>query len=363
MFTGLCPGEQGGDWFTPLEAGRLTLAELLRDRGYATGAFVANLHYTAWDSGLAQGFDWFEDHPADWMQVLRSSSYTQTELFTSLLDAQSVGDVVRALRRPNLWIIPQHIYDTSLADEIGRKFLRWHDRLGGRPYFAFLNLMDGHLPFPASPARRRRYPPLERGLADYEAAIGFMDAQIADVLTALERAGTLDRTIVIVTADHGELIGEHGLSGHAHNLYRNVLHVPLLVRYPDGVPAGVRVSAPVSLRDLAATVADLTGSDAAFPGSTLRRVWQGDTAARSQAFTEVRKQPNPLGNYPASRGNMQSLFDDSLHYIRNEGTGQEELYAYVTDTLESTNLAIGDRDGLRLRPWRDRLARLLRDRR
>jgi hypothetical protein len=81
----------------------------------------------------------------------------------------------------------------------------------------------------------------------------------------------------------------------------------------------------------------------------------------SPVLAEVRRQPNPLSDTPASHGDMRSLFDDSLHYIVNEGTRREELYAYRVDPAEARNLAEGDGAAARLQPWRDRLARVLRE--
>ena len=358
MLTGLYPRQQDGDWYKPLQDDALTLTETLRDRGYATGGFVANLHYTAWDTGLAQGFDHYDDYTRDWLQVIRCSSYTQTALFTSLLDAKGIGDVVRAFASPNLSIVPQHTYRTKLADRVTGDFLRWQDGLGGRPFFALVNLMDGHLPhFEPEPLKSRYPPDVHHDLRAYDASIQFIDAQLDSTFRALAQRGELDRTIVVVTSDHGELFEQHGLSGHANSLYLDLLHVPLMIRYPGRVPAGVRVASPVSLRDLSATLVDLSGGQDSFPGASLRNAWEGNLDRISPALAEVTRLPNPAET-PASHGDMRSLFDDSLHYIVNEGTKKEELYAYRTDPAESHNLVEGD--STRLQAWRDRLARVLR---
>jgi arylsulfatase A-like enzyme len=357
MLTGLYARQQDGDWYKPLQDEARTLTETLRDRGYATGGFVANLHYTAWDTGLAQGFDHFEDYARDWLQVIRCSSYTQTTFFTSLLDAKGVGDVVRAFVSPNLSIVPQHTYRTKLADRVTGDFLRWQDGLGGRPFFALINLMDGHLPwFEPEPLKSRYPPPVHHDLRAYDASIRFMDAQLDSLFLALARRNELDRTIVVVTSDHGELFEQHGLSGHANSLYLDLLHVPLMIRYPARVPANVRVVTPVSLRDLSATLVDLSGGTDSFPGASLRNAWAGQLDRLSPLLAEVTKLPNPAET-PASQGNMRSLLDDSLHYIVNEGTRREELYAYRADPAEARNLFEGD--SARLQAWRDRLARVL----
>lgn len=362
MFTGLYPRQQAGDWYKPLQREARTLTEILRERGYATGGFVANLHYTSWDTGLAQGFEHYSDYATDWLQVIRCSSYTQTELFTQLLDAHSVRDVVSAFVSPNLSIIPQHTYRTRLADHVVADFLAWQDGLGTRPFFAFLNLMDAHLAFYDSEPIRSRYPPrVHRGERDYNGAIGFIDVQLDSMVKALERKGVLDNTILVVTADHGELFDQHGLSGHANSLYLDLLHVPLMIRYPGGVPANMRVTTPVSLRDLAATLLDLSKTGDSLPGASLRHTWEGEPGQVSPVLAEVTRIPNVKEPTPASQGDMRALFDDSTHYIVNEGTGREELYAYRTDRMELHNLAEGDSAAERLALWRERLARVLRD--
>lgn len=359
MLTGLYARQQQGDWYKPLQDDALTLTETLRDRGYATGAFVANLHYTAWDTGLAQGFDHFEDYTTDWLQVIRCSSYTQTAMFTQLLDAKGVGEVARALAHPNLTIVPQHTYRTKLADRVTSDFLRWQDGLGGRPFFALINLMDAHLPYYDPEPLKSRYPPEQhRDMRAYDGAIHFIDEQLDSVFNALARKGELDRTIVVVTGDHGELFDQHGLSGHANSLYLDLLHVPLMIRYPARVPAGGRIAAQVSLRDLSATLIDLSGGHDSLPGASLRYAWEGQLDRISPVLGEVTRLPNPAET-PASQGDMRSLFDDSLQYIVNEGTRREELYAYRTDPAEARNLFDGD--SARLQPWRDRLARVLRE--
>ena len=101
-------------------------------------------------------------------------------------------------------------------------------------------------------------------------AIGYVDSEVDRVITELQSRQLLDNTIIVITSDHGEQFKDHGLEEHANSLYTQVLHVPLLLRYPALVPKGVRVTDVVSLRDLPATLAqlaDLSGTE--FPGRSL----------------------------------------------------------------------------------------------
>src|SRR5205085_8095982 len=105
--------------------------------------------------------------------------------------------------------------------------------------------------------------------------IASLDHHVGLLLDELERRGVLDNTLVIITSDHGEHFGEHNLLLHGNSLYRDLLHVPLVVIAPGRVPAGRRVKEFVSLRDLPATVLDLLRLEGRgwFPGRSLARFW------------------------------------------------------------------------------------------
>jgi arylsulfatase A-like enzyme len=358
FFTGRYAGELDADWKIPLGDSDSTLAEVLRARGYATGGFVGNMHYASWDSGLDRGFGTYRDYRSTWNQTLLSSSYTQTRLFRQLRSARSLGGAWRALRNPDLSIDMKHTFDHKPADDVSASFLEWQASIGGRPFFAFLNYFDAHRPYYA-PQQFRTFPRSVIDIHVYHAAIAWLDSQIDIVLDTLRARGVLDNTIVIVTSDHGELFEEYGLSGHAHNLYRNVLWVPLYMRYPSRVPRNARVATPVSLRDLPATLTDLAGiKNAPLPGTSLAATWQGG-GATSPLIAEVRKAPNVAAFYRTATGSLTSLTDSLWHYIRS-GDGKEELYEYRVDPAR--DLAHGDSSERRLAPWRARLDSLLQAR-
>ncbi len=353
MFTGRYPGELTLGWTTPLDDAVPTLAEVLRSRGYHTMAISANHDYAAWDSGLDRGFVHFEDYRLSWRQWMHSTSYTQTGLWRALSSAGSVRDVLAALRDGDLSIEPKHRGDPRRASSVTRRFLRWQERNGARPFFAFLNYFDAHQGYYAPPG----FPRVGSGKGHaYQTAIRWIDQNLDSLFTVLRARGVLDRTLVIVTSDHGELFDEHGISGHANNLYRNVLRVPLVMRLPGVVPAGQRVERQVSLRDLPATIADMIGMDGApFPGASLRLAWSGGDSALSPALAEVQRAPNVDPSWPTARGDVYALFDDSYHYIQSSA-GDENLDEYRTDSLEERDL-IGPTNGGVL-PVRDRLALL-----
>ena len=153
-----------------------------------------------------------------------------------------------------------------------------------RPFFAFLNYLDAHSNYllpPGAPYRfgeapetdadvqvlsewirldKLRLPAHYRELARdcYDSCLAYLDERLGELFGELERRGILDNTLVIVASDHGEGLGEHGLFFHGETLYRTEIHVPLLIALPGQVRPAT-VSAPVSLRDLPATIVDVSG--------------------------------------------------------------------------------------------------------
>jgi len=152
----------------------------------------------------------------------------------------------------------------------------------------------------------------------------------------------LANTIVIVTADHGEEFGEHGVFYHGNSLYQTVARVPLILNWNGHLPAGRTVDTPVSLRDLAATVMDLTGAESAqpFPGRSLGRFWKQERQAGPATDTLLMKvsySPRLPRGTPVSRGTMNAVQLGGYRLIVN-GDGVEELYQFH-DSLEQHDLS------------------------
>jgi arylsulfatase A-like enzyme len=178
----------------------------------------------------------------------------------------------------------------------------------------------------------------------YDDSIAYLDRRLAALLGELERRGILDETVVIVTSDHGEHLGDHGLFFHGCSLYRQVVEVPLVIAGPGGIPAGRSVAEPVSLRDIPATVLDLLGLDrgTSFPGRSLARFWDrsgGEPPEMPEPLIMETDRPVLLtnqGREPAARGPMKGIVAGGMHYIRS-GNGQEELYALESDPDEGND--------------------------
>jgi arylsulfatase A-like enzyme len=341
IFTGQLGDRLGGTWLTPVRIATPTLADVLRSRGYRTAGFTANLPYTSYESGLARGFIEFHDYPRSIGELFQQVAFLRTRLWQSVSGAKSFHEIRGAIQKLDLTIgrLPSDEYVP--AHVITETFLRWQSGQHGRPFFAFLNYFDAHAPYRAPPPFQGRFTSGDKARDRYDAAIAYLDAELDRLFLTLQRQGSLERTVVVVASDHGELFGEHQLRGHANALYLPLLRVPLLLRYPGRVPAGLRVTAMVSLRDLPATILDLAlGTPSAkLAGSSLTGSWSPASAALSRVAISQVIQGRDVGPMaPNAHTWVESILDQRYHYIRS-GLGKEELYAWRTDSLELIDLA------------------------
>lgn len=343
LFTGLEPLAHGCGWEVPLSKGPTTLADVFGRNGYRTGGFVANRFYATHETGLDRGFVTYLDFPATLYQLALSSSLAQLAIPRDLITGNSFAERTKALRRFRVRGDAKPLIDRKLAVAVTDEFLEWQAR-DSRPFFAFLNYFDAHDPYEPPGPWRTRFSANPDAMARYDGAIAYMDDELGRLMRELEGRGLLDNTIVVVTSDHGELHGEHGLFNHGNALYLPLLHVPLVLRYPARLPQGVRIARTVSLRHLARTITDLAGLRDTMPGVNITRgAWQleadsGEPSADRVAMSETGKMDRAIGFGPAGRGLMRALIDDRYHYVRSPAGDLDELFAYRLDTAEANNL-------------------------
>jgi arylsulfatase A-like enzyme len=360
FFTGRYKSQLNADWEIPLDRSEPTVAEIFRDHGYATAGFVANRLYASWDSGLDRGFVHYDDGHITLKQVMLSTTFAQTNTGRMVGYDHSRGAIRQALVGMDLRPGRLPVIDLKPADAVSAEFRRWVSANDDRPFFAFLNFFDAHGPY-RSP-NDQRFSPKPTPTDLYDAAIFHIDSVLGTLVDYLEAKGTLSNTIVVVTSDHGEDFGEHGLVGHAKSLYRTELHVPLVVIAPGRAPPQLRIDRPVTLRDLPATMLDLAGiADKRLPGVTLRRSWTQTDASGSAVVSEIARLIRMGTVAPATRGAMRSIIDDSTHFILN-GDGAEELFAWRTDPGEAVNLANLPRSRPVVASLRDRMKAALETR-
>jgi choline-sulfatase len=215
ILTGALPPQSGVrvNGGAGLAAGHPTIARVLKDGGYRTGAFVG-AYVLDRRFGLADGFDVYDD------RVERDPSGA------AMLEAQRRGDAV---------------VTAALA---------WLQSSDQRPFFAWIHLYDPHAPYdpPREYLARAKNVP-------YDGEVAFADAQVGRVLDWLTSSGNAGRTVMAVAGDHGEGLGDHGEQTHGMLAYDSTLRVPLVIAVPGAAPATIDTA--VSLVDLAGTLAGL----------------------------------------------------------------------------------------------------------
>jgi arylsulfatase A-like enzyme/Flp pilus assembly protein TadD len=220
LLSGLLPPDHGvrNNIGYALDARHETLAETLRARGYATGGFVSAFVLRR-ATGIARGFETYDD-------------------VATARGAKAAGEV----QRP--------------GSETVARALAWLRATGERPFFLFVHLYDPHTPWTPPEPQRARWG------ASYEGEIAAADAAVGTLLEGLRALGRYDSSVVVLTSDHGEGLGDHGEQEHGILLYREVLQVPLLVKLAGSERAGATLKAASGLRDLMPTIAALVGAQA-----------------------------------------------------------------------------------------------------
>jgi arylsulfatase A-like enzyme len=373
LFTGRWPHELSAGWREPLDDTHITLAEKLGSLGYDTAGFVANLDYCARETGLGRGFAHYEDYPLGlWEAFTRYAGLGRRgDLFSLSLAVDKLTGGRRVGSRPWIPYLKEHAKGAAEIDSAFSRWLAWQ-RPRKRPFFAYLNYNEAHTPYevpddsprgfglrPSSWRDRlvlqqwamidkTKQPMRDVQLANdlYDDSIAYLDRRLGALLDELGKSGVLENTVVVVTSDHGEHLGDHLLFFHGCSLYRQLVEVPLVIVSPNDVPRGQAIAEPVSLRDMPATVVDLLGLDrgATFPGHSLARFWrrgEGEDPPRPEPLLMETDPPTLLvnqGREPAAKGPMQGIIAGGMHYIRS-GDGREELYALNVDPDEEMNIA------------------------
>ncbi len=309
LLTGLDPWRLGirHNGIYQLEEPFETLAERLGAAGFETAAFVGALPLEA-SSGLDQGFDRYDDaFPAG-------------------------GERYHNPERP--------------ASEVTDAALAWLARRPdpGRPFFLFLHYYDPHVPYepPAEYMPATGVPASEEAFVAYRGEIAFVDDQLERLIGALREDRRLDQTLVVVTADHGEGLMNHGELTHGVFLYEELLRVPLIVRYPAGLPRGERRTPVVGLVDVVPTVLAALGLDPepGLDGASLWELARGTTDRhRGEVFAE-----SHFGRLEFGWAPLRALRTADWKYI---DAPEAELYHLRDDPGERTNLAPTESDRAR----------------
>ncbi|MBN2561203.1 MAG: sulfatase [Phycisphaerae bacterium] len=343
LFTGLYPHEhQAVHGQFRLRESRETMAEILRSRGYKTGGFTCNpwLHRR---SGMAQGFDTYEEVYKQVKNNKEKGAASATQMVTTWIGERAGEDA---------------------------------------PFFLFVNYLEAHLPYippgrildrmnVAEEAPRRRFTlgQAERTITGkstlspedivwvrtlYQAEIAYLDEQVGTLVSCLRSSGCLDDTILIITSDHGEHLGEHSLMGHEFSLCDPVLRIPLVIRYPKALAAGQSVGRPVSLVDILPTVLAILGDGELVSGSGEKHLLYAEATDESEdggergILAEYSRPFKLINDYWRSKypDIDMSRYDVSLKSLRKgrfryvlSGRGEEVLYDLAANPGEDQNVA------------------------
>ncbi|MCH7959788.1 MAG: sulfatase [Candidatus Hydrogenedentes bacterium] len=275
-----------------LSTDETTLAQLLKQAGYDTGAVVAG----PWMKkifGLNKGFDFYDDDGIE------------------KLNGRSGAEVTKA----------------------AVKWLRARD--ASNPFFLFLNYFDPHHPYILSRKDASVFMPTDRSYSEtekadrlYAAEIRFMDQQIGLLMDRLKRTGQFDNTMIVITADHGELMGEHGKTAeHGHTLYEPEIRIPQFVKYPAGEVAQSVVDTRTQLVDIMPLI--LERIDVPTPSGI-----QGTLPGQGLHPLVVEVYPLELFS---DKGNFQAILEDKYKFVRNS-KGNHALFNLDDDPGEMKNL-------------------------
>lgn len=407
MFTGQYPTvHQTTQSYAKLPESLPTVAELLRDNGYATVGFCNNPLVGVLDNDLERGFNEFFNYSATIPDMPRIGKETTTRQLqrkaTEFLKSMTTpierefGRSPLALRLamlPLLTPLWTRMFNfkgntrRSLHD-ITAYLRHHHNTEPDTPLFMFINMMETHLPY--YPPRRivdRWVPYLKQDrearnflsrfntesyrwvapmidpfsekeqvvLRDvYDAEIAYQDRQLNRMFRFLRRSGEIDNTMIVVVSDHGESHGDHDFMGHAFVLYNELVHVPLMIHYPEMFPRGARIDHEVSTRRLYHTMLEAAGIQHESYGHTVEELSltqslngkagePDDEIVVSEGFpplnfVNVMEMNNPDAIEEFRVRMMRRAIYDGGHKLMTVSERPDEFFDVHKDYAEETNL-------------------------
>jgi arylsulfatase A-like enzyme/Flp pilus assembly protein TadD len=293
LFTGLLPPQHGvrNNVGYGLDDKHLTLAERMKAAGYRTAGVVSSMVLRA-DTGIAQGFDSYEG-PSTRRSRTPSHAFPQTQ------GAASVEKALRVLE--------------------GVK--------PGERFFLFLHLFDPHAPYDPPEPFKTEY--RER---PYDGEVAYTDSLIGRLVEALKRRGLYDPALLLFLSDHGEGLLDHGEQEHGIFLYREALHVPLMLKLPKQRQAGERVLVPVGLIDVVPTLVELLDLPAPPAAAPLPGV---PLLSTKTAVERVLYAESFFGREQYGFSELRSAIRGTAHFIE---APKAELFDLAADPQERTNL-------------------------
>ncbi len=341
MFTGYYPTQHGllPGTIAGISADELTLARIFAEHGYRTVAYTEDA-YVGSTFGFGAGFDQFHDGPE------------------TKAKEQFPGHAAETFARASKWLRERpdtpffmflHTYEVHAPYLPDRGRIKVVQQRAGFDYsgkfkFKFESLFElsynrGRLKLTNEDLQQISYL--------YDAELMKLDEEVGRFRSLLERLGILDSTLVVIVSDHGEEFSEHGFLGHGETLHTQALHVPMIMRLPGSVAAGMRVGSRVGLIDLAPTLAELSGIDSRMkerPARSLLPLMTGADQGERRVFSQLNASRDSckdwkVDDFKTCPYDGVALRDNTHTYIRAEVSGDEELYDTRIDPQELNDIA------------------------
>jgi arylsulfatase A-like enzyme len=318
-----------------LSRGYQTVPEVLSQEGYATGAFVSSFALDS-SAGLDQGFLVYDD---DFTPVV--PAITRINLIRRLATAWMVAGNPAVTP----WLFERRGEDTVDRFE---QWLRSHQEV---PFLGWVHLFEPHAPYEHERGGIDHRGRMDADWTDAERSqlrlqygreVERVDALVGRLLSLLEELDLTENTLVILTADHGELLGEHGFDFNHFSLYDEVVRVPLVVRAPGLEVHQQEVAAQVRLMDLPATILEYLEIDAMEETEGVELLGYGTGRRQATMWCAL------VGRQGRSsrQGRLIGLRNNGIKYIRNLDDGNEQLFDVDADPAEADDLVAGQPDVL-----------------
>ncbi|MBC8205452.1 sulfatase [bacterium] len=376
MFTGLLPSEHGATWRSQYLASSVrTLAEVLTEKGYHTAGFVCG-PFCGGEFGLDQGFQFYDEQLGS--LKIKLYSVRIIDKIWGLLEGETGSNHIKRFLS-QLEGYPK--YGKRPADLVNKRVLhRMNGKNPDTPYFLFVNYFDPHQPFIIKPPydtlftqkykpspsdtlmkwhhqyepERRKYINGESMPAEflarqkafeelgcdlYDALIYFMDEKMNELLIELRKMGLLDNTYIIITADHGEGLGEHRQWGH-YTLYDEILLVPLVIIGP-GIPSGVKVDKQVTTMNLYHTILRLLQieNESFIEEKSLSFLWEDTTLSGGEpVYGQFYMDTNLVEQFGGRFDNDAVMLRIPEMKLIIKSDGIREKYGLLSDPEEVNNI-------------------------
>jgi len=312
-------------WNDRLGAGQLTIAEILKERGYATAAVVGSYPLDRY-FGLAQGFDHYDDE----MSIALYEGTPPKFAAPSARTDQPADDSRQARES---WQAQRETHNAYRTDrEVADKAIEWLEANRDTPFFLWVHFFGPH-----EKGKRADLPPEElaehiaQQVARYDGDVEDTDRQVGRFLDALRGDRRFPFTAVILHSDHGQSLNEHGIFGHGFDLFDTTVHVPLIIRLPAGQRAGTRVPHLVRNLDIFATVLELTRAPAETWDS--RSLLQQSPPDENHAYMETHNLMG-LTERDVDTGGATRRVGTVLRGVRNQ---RRKLIAHVPELVMDEN--------------------------